>query len=91
MFVLLHSIIDREEHEKYLFKLLSLSRHTVVCRVAKDAGTRHTVSILTGRSKMQFSHMHNSVTLSEKYAIFVLQLPARYLWDATQRILIILQ
>jgi len=44
----------------------------VVCRAAKDAGVRHTVSILTGRTKMQLSCMHDSVTLSEKHAIFAL-------------------
>ena len=46
-----------------------VSKHTVVCCTAKDTGARHTVSILTGRTKMQFSHMHNSVTLSEKYVV----------------------
>ena len=44
----------------------------VVCRAAKDGGTRHTVTILTGKTKMQFSHMHNSVTFSKKLVIFVL-------------------
>ena len=28
------------------------------------------ISILTGRTKMQFSRMHSSMTLSEKHAIF---------------------
>ena len=36
------------------------SRHTVVCRAAQEAGTPP-VSILTGRKKMQFSHLCTSV------------------------------
>ena len=38
-------------------------------RPAKDAGTRYTMSILTGRTKTQFLRIHNSVTLSEKHVI----------------------
>ena len=37
-----------------------LSRHMVVCRVAQEAGVPP-VSILTGRKKMQFSHLCSSV------------------------------
>ena len=36
------------------------SRHTVVCRAAQEAGVPP-VSILTGRKKMQFSHLCSSV------------------------------
>ena len=37
-----------------------LSRHTVVCRAAQEAGVPP-VSILTGRKKTQFSHLCSSV------------------------------
>ena len=46
-----------------------VSRHTEVFHVAKDVGTRYTMSILTGRTKMQFLRIHNSVTLLEKHVI----------------------
>ena len=38
----------------------TVSRHTVVCRAAQEAGVPP-VSILTGRKKMQFSHLCSSV------------------------------
>ena len=38
----------------------SISRHTVVCRAAQEAGVPP-VSILTGRKKTQFSHLCSSV------------------------------
>ena len=37
-----------------------ISRHTVVCRAAQEAGVPP-VSILTGKKKMQFSHLCSSV------------------------------
>ena len=37
-----------------------ISRHTVVCRAAQEAGVPP-VSILTGRKKTQFSHLRSSV------------------------------
>ena len=37
-----------------------ISRHTVVCRAAQEAGVPP-VSILTGRKKTQFSHLCSSV------------------------------
>ena len=37
-----------------------VSRHTVVCRAAQEAGVPP-VSILTGRKKTQFSHLCSSV------------------------------
>ena len=40
--------------------LSSVSRHTVVCRAAQEAGVPP-VSILTGRKKTQFSHLCSSV------------------------------
>ena len=39
---------------------MGISRHTVVCRAAQEAGVPP-VSILTGRKKMQFSHLCSSV------------------------------
>ena len=39
---------------------LYISRHTVVCRAAQEAGVPP-VSILTGRKKTQFSHLCSSV------------------------------
>ena len=38
----------------------NISRHTVVCRAAQEAGVPP-VSILTERKKTQFSHLCNSV------------------------------
>ena len=43
-----------------VLELLHVSRHTVVCRAAQEAGVPP-VSILTGRKKMQFSHLFSSV------------------------------
>ena len=67
----------------YNFVLYSslLSRHTVVCRAAKDAGTSkgtsHCEYINRKNYKMQlaiaiFTHAYSSMTLSEKHAIFAL-------------------
>ena len=39
---------------------MRISRHTVVCRAAQEAGVPP-MSILTGRKKMQFSHLCSSV------------------------------
>ena len=39
---------------------VTISRHTVVCRAAQEAGVPP-VSILTGRKKTQFSHLCSSV------------------------------
>ena len=48
-------------HEKVHSLLdVPLSRHTVVCRAAQEAGVPP-VSILTGRKKTQFSHLCSSV------------------------------
>ena len=43
-----------------LYIYIYISRHTVVCRAAQEAGVPP-VSILTGRKKMQFSHLCSSV------------------------------
>ena len=44
----------------YLPNLVAISRHTVVCRAAQEAGVPP-VSILTGRKKTQFSQLCSSV------------------------------
>ena len=43
-----------------ILNYIYISRHTVVCRAAQEAGVPP-VSILTGRKKTQFSHLCSSV------------------------------
>ena len=61
--------------------------------MAKDVGAPH-CEYITGRTKMQFSHMHGSMTLLEKHAMFFI-VTVRHLRDGTsdgtQRILISFQ
>ena len=52
-----------------------LSRHTVVCRAAQEAGMPP-VSILTGRKKTQFSHLCSSVIPYPIGTIFATYVPA---------------
>ena len=47
-------------HHNNYYIIFTLSRHTVVCRAAQEAGVPP-VSILTGRKKTQFSHLCSSV------------------------------
>ena len=44
-------------------KCLLVSRHTIVCRAAQEAGAPHReyINRLTGRKKTQFSHLCSSV------------------------------
>ena len=52
-----------------------ISRHTVVCRAAQEAGVPP-VSILTGRKKMQFSHLCSSVIPYSIGTQFAREVPA---------------
>ena len=53
----------------------ALSRHTLVCRAAQEAGVPR-VSILTGRKKTQFSHLCSSVISSPIGTKFARAMPA---------------
>ena len=55
--------------------LLLVSRHTVVCRAAQEAGVP-SVSILTGRKKTQFSHLCSSVIPHPIGTKFAKEVPA---------------
>ena len=52
-----------------------VSRHTIVCRAAQEAGG-HTVGILTGRKKTSFSHFCISVIPYSIGTKFATELPA---------------
>ena len=52
-----------------------ISRHTVVCRAAQEAGVPP-VSILTGRKKTQFSHLCSSVIPYPIGTTFAREVPA---------------
>ena len=54
-----------------LLIIIVISRHMVVCHVAKKAGD-HTMSIFTGRKKTAFSCMHSSMAPSPKHTVFAL-------------------
>ena len=57
----------------------NISRHTVVCRAALESGknpARHSVSILTGRTKTSFSHLCISVITYLIGTKFATQFPA---------------
>ena len=65
-----------ENYLVYLFvNFFCKSRHTVVCRVAQEAGVPP-VSILTGRKKTQFLHLCSSVIPSPIGTKFAREVPA---------------
>ena len=70
----LHSLVYQLQTLALMDQILQYQdTRYVVCHAAKEAGpVCHTVSISTGRTKMQFSCMHSSMSLSEKHANFAL-------------------
>jgi len=54
---------------------LTISRHMVVCRVAKKRGECNGVSILTGRTKRQFLHICSSVMSDLNGTKFTMEVP----------------
>ena len=59
-------------------KMMCISRHTVVCRMAQENGAAcaHNVSILTQRTKYDFTHVCSSVVSWPSKTKFAVQGPA---------------
>ena len=71
----LHSNIEREQHKKSL--LATIKTHGSVSYGPRSLGHVQTgVSIITGTTKLRFSHIHRSVTLYQKITKFAVELPA---------------